>query len=75
MIYHQAGNRNNPNQIIQMLMQPPYRFFPDTITIITSAVRCGKLYECAWVLIRLRRQLKANYNDLNGLLINVWLVD
>ncbi len=26
MIYHQAGNRNNPNQIIQMLMQPPYGF-------------------------------------------------
>ncbi len=26
MIFYQAGNRYNPNQIIQMLMQPPYGF-------------------------------------------------
>ncbi len=50
-------------------------FLPDTFIIITSAVRCGRLNVCAWALIRLCRHLKAHYNDLNGLLKNVWLVD
>ncbi len=50
-------------------------FLPDTFIIITSAVRCGRLNVCAWALIRLCRHLKVHYNDLNGLLKNVWLVD
>ncbi len=46
-------------------------FFPDTFINITSASVLWR----AWVLIRLRRQLKAHIYDLNGLLINVRLVD
>ncbi len=62
-------------QIIKMLMQSPYCFSLTHSQSLHLPVCRGKLYACAWALIKLCRQLKARYNDLNGILINVWLVD
>ncbi len=57
--------------IIKMLMLS-LSVFPDIFIIIASVVLCGKIYVCAWAPIR---QRKAQYNDLNGLLIHMRLVD